>query len=130
MGLHMPGAKMFKTAMIWVGFSAILLSGLGGADAKGEEKSISVLKLSKAQIRKYQKDIGGNQGKCIFFNAMDIKEYESDYKMIIPDDNSGIKFIKKGEKHASIVCGRFTEDTYDYEGKLESSKEYHEIEGY
>lgn len=50
--------------------------------------------------------------------------------MRIPAERHGIEFESQGDGVVNFVCGRFTEDSYDYEGKFEHSVEYEQIEGY
>lgn len=97
---------------------------------KNGDLTVSVSRLTKKHLQELNRDIPGDQGKCVTFQVLDFKDYGTDAIMRIPESRHGVEFIKRGEKHPSVVCGRFTEDTYSYDGKLESSLEYDEIEGY
>lgn len=91
---------------------------------------VPVLKLSKNHIKQLRRDIPGNQGKCVEFMIVDYQQYESDVNMIIPAERHGIEFIFVDNEKPTIICTRFTEDIFDYEGNLSSSLEYEKIDGY
>ena len=93
--------------------------------------TIKVMRINERHLAELRRDIPGKQGSCVRAMILDIQGYEmKDAIMRIPYDRHGIEFETKADKRVRYVCGRFTEDWYDYDGNLTSSTEYEEINGY
>lgn len=93
--------------------------------------TIEIGKLTESNIAELLRDIPGDQGKCVRFQVMAHQDYGmNDALMRIPAERHGIEFESHGDGIVRTICGRFTEDSYDYQGNLEYSLEYKDIEGY
>lgn len=93
--------------------------------------TVKIITLTDNQIANIENDFSGNQGKCVRFHILDFQDYEvSEAIMRIPSERHGVEFEPNGDGDISVICSRFTEDYYDYNGNLESSVEYEKIEGY
>lgn len=104
---------------------------IGFREHANGDLTIKVMQITQSGIAELSRDIPGDQGKCVRFQIMDYQQYGmSDSLMRIPAERHGIEFESHGDGVVRVVCGRFTEDSYDYSGNLESSLEYKEIEGY
>ena len=93
--------------------------------------TIKVAKITKKHLDELVRDIPGKQGLCVRFAVMEFQEYENTSALMrIPDERHGIEFEPRGDGMVQIICGRFTEDQFDGNGKPISSLEYTNIEGY
>lgn len=90
----------------------------------GDGFSIDVKEITRERLAKIISFALKDQAKCIKNNVLEIQDYNSEFVLIIPTERQGVEFIKKEDNIARIICGRFSEDTYTYDGQLESSTEY------
>ncbi|MDX1245406.1 hypothetical protein GOL91_03560 [Sinorhizobium medicae] len=86
--------------------------------------SIDVKEITQDRLTKIADLAPDGQSQCIKDNVLEIQDYGSEYIMAIPIERQGVEFIRKDDNTIRIFCGRFSEDTYTYDGELENSTEY------
>lgn len=93
--------------------------------------TIRIGKITTNHLKQLRKDIPGKQGRCVEIQVLELQDYgQKNGVMRIPADRPGIEFEPRADGRVMVTCGRFTEDTYSYDGKLESSLSYDVVEGY
>lgn len=84
--------------------------------------------MSVEEIEQLADDVGGRQGKCVYFNALDLRDYNDHVVAVIPEESHGVRFYIEDELH--MICTRFTEDYFDHDGELIDSIDYDDIDDY